>query len=1098
MNHRTHSGNSPTVITNPNAFDSSNSIGAAAATTKATSTKNNRQHRLNAPKSAISSSDHSSGNNKNQTAIDFDALESIPFDEVTITTPTTTNTAIPAKFDDTHSDIVVTNHDSNAHISAVFKKLTTYFSHSSHKTLTNLKSNNHKNSSKHKCNLTNKLSLSQQLDDHNNHHKFINSKQNSIENCAVIENCNAISLPPSIVSSTSNRSECRNSSKESCNSDDTSPPSDNKQIPFVTINAKKSTNNHHSSDKISVNNKINLSANATMCRADDSYALDGRNATINTSTMPSSTAQTNTTIKRTKDIKSTLDGLQTGETFSLPRVSLRQSSASPTASSGNHRKNVINSKLNGSNASLDRRRSYGEQEQVPSSHYSTEKSGSSGYYSSNVYSTSSVEDHIYSEPVIDGINDSNRRRKFDQKLDQQIGLANLEKSIKTLEKHLKCLNKPNKKDKFKHHHHHHQQQQQQQQQRSKASEQCQELTTKSNGDEQTKRLPTIVEGMDNNALALVPYRRNGDIEAQRQHNNWNANTTDDSLMDLDLDTFLLIDETARDTMKKSNFNAICGVDSNEKKPTFQQSNTEHEINTDHNDSGQDDDDDGHEHTDNDDNGDNNNHKSVTRNSDENNYKCTKYINSCPDDAYNVDEIIDYKYEQSASVHFPFLNNKKLLPFYMRNIEDQLNHQNTKEILEEIRDKLTVLLKPTSDESEHDSSTESDGIGSSKISNNSKTISLLRNITELKHDVDNYLVMMNQQNEFEIRAFCSGLSKNYKLLTMQHALNNRTRRPKLSTSDIGSEVYSNSSSSQQHQNHQALVRRRRRLKNQMKRNQGNKNQMRTLKNQSKILLNHLENESIRCSSSSDSNFQLQRRHSDSICSSWDEGQQILTTSSSGRGSSNSAHSDNSIGNDVIIPIEVETLLSTSNCDTTARIITPLSSSNETSDLNTSIESDTVATITSQPPVPSTINGHIESNLAMQQPSLITVDNAKDASNDDKDIMLEWHRNKPSIWQQYYGSKRLKYSNMVKKIKGKLDVNTTAAVMSYPSTRPETDFTLDVPRAEQLRIKMQQEKKFRCRCRFMLAFFSLAFFLLTVVIFSLMLSRGKRMFGSMTMP
>lgn len=66
---------------------------------------------------------------------------------------------------------------------------------------------------------------------------------------------------------------------------------------------------------------------------------------------------------------------------------------------------------------------------------------------------------------------------------------------------------------------------------------------------------------------------------------------------------------------------------------------------------------------------------------------------------------------------------------------------------------------------------------------------------------------------------------------------------------------------------------------------------------------------------------------------------------------------------------------------------------------------------------------------------------------------------------------------------------------PSTRPETDFTLDLPRAEQLRIKMQQEKKFRCRCRFMLAFFGLAFFLMTVVIFSLMLSRGKRMFGSM---
>lgn len=70
-------------------------------------------------------------------------------------------------------------------------------------------------------------------------------------------------------------------------------------------------------------------------------------------------------------------------------------------------------------------------------------------------------------------------------------------------------------------------------------------------------------------------------------------------------------------------------------------------------------------------------------------------------------------------------------------------------------------------------------------------------------------------------------------------------------------------------------------------ENNKNQMRTWKTQSKMLLSQHENESIRCSSSSDSNFQLQRRHSDSICSSWDDVPQILTTSSSGRGSSSSS-------------------------------------------------------------------------------------------------------------------------------------------------------------------------------------------------------------------
>lgn len=132
-----------------------------------------------------------------------------------------------------------------------------------------------------------------------------------------------------------------------------------------------------------------------------------------------------------------------------------------------------------------------------------------------------------------------------------------------------------------------------------------------------------------------------------------------------------------------------------------------------------------------------------------------------------------------------------------------------------------------------------------------------------------------------------------------------------------------------------------------------------------------------------------------------------------------YSDNSIGHEVIIPIEVKTLLTTKNLDSSQLLKT---SSNEAS-TNSSIDSTQVANVI-------TNNGHIENNLAMQQPSLISVDKAKDATTDEKDIMLEWHRNKPSIWQQYYGSKRLKYSNMVKKIKGKLDVNSSV-VMSYVS-------------------------------------------------------------------
>lgn len=149
----------------------------------------------------------------------------------------------------------------------------------------------------------------------------------------------------------------------------------------------------------------------------------------------------------------------------------------------------------------------------------------------------------------------------------------------------------------------------------------------------------------------------------------------------------------------------------------------------------------------------------------------------------------------------------------------------------------------------------------------------------------------------------------------------------------------------------------------------------------------------------------------------------------------SYSDNSIGPEAIIPIEVQTLLASSNRDGDLNLLAH--ETNDTSSANVSI--DSIAVVETETAVSAAVvmhphnsssNGHIESNLAMQQPSLITVDNAKDATTDEKDIMLEWHRNKPSIWQQYYGSKRVKYCNMVKKIKGKFDVNST--IMSYVST------------------------------------------------------------------
>lgn len=712
---------------------------------------------------------------------------------------------------------------------------------------------------------------------------------------------------------------------------------------------------------------------------------------------------------------------------------MKNSAASSTCTANSHqRKNTTtantssqNNSNNNNSSSLDRHRRLsgclfgadtikdGGREQISSSHYSTEKSGSSGYYSSNIYSTSSVEDHIYSEPVIDVIDDNSRRRKFEQKLDQQIGLANLEKSIKTLEKHLKLLNKTNKKEYWQQLQKQKELQQHQSDgQRTSAVEQ---LSDASNADdEKMKRLPTIVEGMDNN---VTTYQCGADKEIKRQ-NEWIVGTTDDSLHDLDLDTFLLIDETCdkkRKTKKTGTSLERLSQDGIEN-PTFE-SDHEHEEHVEN----EIDDNDvllrNAKYNDNDKRADDGNlvNDIPVSNSDknfENNYKCTKYINSCPDNAYNVEEIIDYKYEQPP--HSPFASAKSMA-FYMKNIEEHIQHQNTKDILEEIRDKLVVLLKPAN-ELEHESSAESDGIGSAK--SNSETDSLKRNINALKHDLDKYLVLMNQQNEMEIRAFCSGLSKNYKLLTMQHALGNRMRRSLVSTSDIGSELYSNrsftDSSSGSHNlshqvdYHQTLLRRKRRAKNQLKSSQKWKNQLRnSQRRKNRSADSQHENESIRCSSGSDSNFQLQRRHSDSICSSWDDDQQIMITNSLGNQSGSSQHgqSDNSVDSNAIVPIEVQTLLSTTQNRSNALAAVSSTSAQQ-------------------------ITGHIEHNLAMQQPSLITNDSAKNTTNDEKDIMLEWHRNKPSIWQQYYGSKRLKYSNVVKKIKGKFDVNPA---MSYVSRR-----------------------------------------------------------------
>lgn len=61
--------------------------------------------------------------------------------------------------------------------------------------------------------------------------------------------------------------------------------------------------------------------------------------------------------------------------------------------------------------------------------------------------------------------------------------------------------------------------------------------------------------------------------------------------------------------------------------------------------------------------------------------------------------------------------------------------------------------------------------------------------------------------------------------------------------------------------------------------------------------------------------------------------------------------------------------------------------------------------------------------------------------------------------------------------------------------DLDFTLDVSRAERLGRAIAKAKRKRQWCRTLTAFFGVVFFVLSVVIVSLSVTRGRKVFGSM---
>ncbi|XP_017838381.1 uncharacterized protein LOC108596789 [Drosophila busckii] len=565
---------------------------------------------------------------------------------------------------------------------------------------------------------------------------------------------------------------------------------------------------------------------------------------------------------------------------------------------------------------------------VNGSHYSTDKSGSSGYYSSHVCSTYSLDEHIYCEPVIDILENSEQAAKsssnsklaacgkptkvlaISQRLDMQNAVTQadsaakqaaaveqvqlhlqlqqvvphysdklriLETSIENLDRHLKtfpCLTQ--------------QQQHQELPPQERKALMALDISEKLRSYNQ---LPTIVE------------------QLQVEH-------SDDSLLDIDLDAFLL-------RPKGQQSNAHAGIDN----ACFL---SDEQL-------------------------------------EENNYKCAKYINSCPEVAYRLEPA----HSSSSS--------------YAKRYEDQLHFQSTRELLEDVRDKIRLLTPtPTTD-----IPPELDGM-----------------IQTLKDELESYLKRMNQHSELELRQLCSGLGRQQHVLRLQNAFE---RRRSYAGGDYESvrEIAGLPGLRQQ------------------------------------VL-------SIRCAS--DPNFKMKRKSITEIFPTAECYVETMTISRS----------------------------ATPTTPSTTPTPTPTPSSYELKTTTTTIS-------------------QLQRNLSFQKPTLSTHHSQSDLgggiASDKVDNVAEWHRKKPSIWEMYYGTNRLHQSLLGKQRHGEFVIGSTHPTLSYPSSRPESDFTLDLPRAEQLRLKMEKEKKFRQRCRFITTFLSLVFFLLTVMVVSLVLTRGKRMFGSM---
>ncbi|XP_033254494.1 uncharacterized protein LOC117193941 [Drosophila miranda] len=652
------------------------------------------------------------------------------------------------------------------------------------------------------------------------------------------------------------------------------------------------------------------------------------------------------------------------------------------------------------------------------SHYSTDKSGSSGYYSSNVRSTYSLDEHIYCEPVIDILDAAGEKQEkmksgaARQRLRPQLQLprkvsakdtaaplplplppvaaaaaatAASEKlyTVKSQrldmqdaatgaaieEFHSTGVNDLKQTEEEGH---------KLEQMLPHYSDKLRILETSiENLDRHLKtfsrlfaqeQIVSFMQAPDAPPLALPPLPHPLDIsEKLRVYNQLptimeqqQQQLVDDSLLDIDLDAFLLDPKPPSQSQSQTNLNRKAKAKSGR--------------------------------------GIDNTSFLSDEQLEENNYKCAKYINSCPEDAYRVES-------EAAAGHAPVIEER-----FVKRYEDQLHFQSTRELLEDVRDKIRLLSRATPSPTRTpppDIPKELEGM-----------------IHTLKQDLESYLQRMNQHSEQDLRQLCSGLGRQQHVVRLHNALERRRSCADLLHLNAYEAVHDG-----------VLI----------------SASGRPLSVREQIM-------TIRCAS--DPNFKMKRK---SITEVFPTAECYIETTSLSRSDTPTPASTPQLELEALHPPSLP---------------------------GTMVVSQMQRNLTFHKPI---LSGAGSSGGASQEDAL---GGGSGAGKGERDSFAEWHRKKPSIWEMYYGTNRLHQSLLGKQRGGgELVISSPQPTLSYPSSRPESDFTLDLPRADQLRLKMEKEKKFRQRCRFITTFLSLVFFLLTVMVVSLVLTRGKRMFGSM---